>query len=451
MSFLIGILGAVLGIAIGFLIARSKVQQKSLDAARENVELEKEVAVLQSRFETEVRKMAELKEESALRLEEQRRGLECIYQKSLAEQKERFDEISRRLVAEAKNATEAMVKQRQKEFAESGNVTMAQLVNPLKETIAKMEQTMSDTTLKQVEANTSLKDILSQAIDSNTKTRQTADDLIRAFRHDSKVQGDWGERVLEEVLESLGLEKGVHFDVQATLRDANGATLRSEETNSLMRPDVIVHLDSHKDVVVDSKVSMKDFMDYMSAEDPDQRKECLRRHVESLKKHVKELSMKDYSSYVKAPKKTMDFVVMFVPRAAALWTALAEDHMLWRNAFEKNVYIADEQSLYAMLRMVKLTWRQVQQAENQQKVFELANEMLKRVGVFVKQMDAVGKSLENAQGAYNAAMSKFAEKGQSVLTTCRQLERLGAKQDSRNPLPSELAEIEMQGIEADRN
>ena len=223
--------------------------------------------------------------------------------------------------------------------------------------------------------------------------------------------------------------------------------LHSEETGRTMRPDVIVHLDLKKDVIVDSKVSMTAFMDYVACDDIEQRKDLLKKHIESLKKHVKELSQKDYSRYVKAPKKTMDFVIMFVPRSAALWAALNEEPALWRDAMEKNVFIADEQTLYAALRMVKLTWRQIQQAENQQKVFELANEMLSRVGQFVKQMNVIGDSLDKAQKAYKSGMSKFAEKGQSVLTTCRKLEQLGAKQDDKNPLPMEQEAVEMQGIE----
>jgi DNA recombination protein RmuC len=143
----------------------------------------------------------------------------------------------------------------------------------------------------------------------------------------------------------------------------------------------------------------------------------------------------------------MDFVVMFVPRAAALWAALAEDHSLWREAFEKNVYIADEQSLYAMLRMVKMTWRQVQQAQNQQKVFDLANEMLKRVGMFVKNMDEIGTALGKAQEAYGKGMQKLGDRGQSIVVTCRKLELLGAKQDLKNPLPAEIEGIEMQTLE----
>lgn len=458
-SIAIAVLSAVLGIAIGFLMARVKNAQQATSANQAGMELEKQVAVLRSQLEAETRKvaevradddrrLAEVKAESAKLLESTKQELEQRHQNALNEQKVHFDDISKKLVAEAKIATEEMVKLREKQITESGHATMEQLVNPLKETIAKMEKTMNDTTKDQAATNASLKEVLEQSIKSNAATKQTADDLIRAFKHDSKIQGDWGELFLEDLLKSIGLKEGIHFETQATLRDANGNTVRSDATGCLMRPDVIVHLDKAKDVIIDSKVSMKDFMDYVSADDCDQRKELLKKHIESLKKHVKELSQKDYSRYVKPPRKTMEFVIMFVPNSAALWVALKEEPTLWREAMEKNVFIADEQTLYAALRMIKLTWRQIQQAENQQKVFELANEMLSRVGQFVKQMRVIGDSLDKAQKAYKSGMSKFAEKGQSVLTTCRKLEQLGAKQDANSPLPTEQETIEYQQIEA---
>ena len=446
MTIATAVVCAVTGLVIGFLVARVLGARKESKAREMSVELEKQVAVLQSKLEAETRKVAEVREDAAKQLDAMKREMERVHQVSLAEQKARFDEISKRLVAEAQIATEKMLKQRGEELSKTGNATMEQLVNPLKETIAKMEKTMNDTTLQQTAANTSLKEVLKQSIESNAATKSAADDLVRAFKHDSKLQGDWGECVLEELLESLGLQEGIHFETQATLRDAGGNVLHSEETGRTMRPDVIVHLDLKKDVIVDSKVSMTAFMDYVACDDVEQRKDLLRKHIDSLKKHVKELSQKDYSRYVKAPKKTMDFVIMFVPRSAALWAALNEEPALWRDAMEKNVFIADEQTLYAALRMVKLTWRQIQQAENQQKVFELANEMLSRVGQFVKQMNAVGDSLDKAQEAYKKGMAKFADKGQSVLTTCYKLKQLGAKQDDKNPLPTELEAVEMQGI-----
>ena len=431
MTMATAVVCVVAGFVIGFLAACVLGAHREFKARELSVELEKQVAVLQSKLEAETA---------------MKREMERVHQVSLAEQKAHFDDISKRLVAEAQIATEKMLKQRGEELSKTGNATMEQLVNPLKETIAKMEKTMNDTTLQQTAANTSLKEVLKQSIESNAATKSAADDLVRAFKHDSKLQGDWGECVLEELLESLGLQEGIHFETQATLRDAGGNVLYSEETGRTMRPDVIVHLDLKKDVIVDSKVSMTAFMDYVACDDVEQRKTLLKNHIDSLKKHVKELSQKDYSRYVKAPKKTMDFVIMFVPRSAALWAALNEEPALWRDAMEKCVYIADEQTLYAALRIVKLTWRQVQQAQNQQRVFELANELLSRVGMFVKQMNAVGDSLDKAQKAYKSGMSKFADKGQSVLTTCYKLKQLGAKQDDKNPLPTELEAVEMQGI-----
>jgi len=488
MIIAVAIICAALGVSIGYMAARIVLAKRASEEDKSNAGLETEVAVLRSELNAEKAKVAEVrnnaeqqlvasktdadkriaevkedatrqlqqeKEQSAQaiaaereagekRFEKMKQEKDEAHQKAMDELKAHFDDISKRLVAEAKTATEEMLKQRQKDIAESGHATMEQLVNPLKETIAKMEQTMKDSTLKQVETNTSLKDALSQAIDSNAKTKQTADDLIRAFKHDSKIQGDWGECVLEELLASLGLQEGTHFETQAPLRDQNGNIIVAEENGHSMRPDVIVHLDTKKDVIVDSKVSMAAFFEYNRAEDPEKRKDWLKKHIQSLEQHVKELAGKKYENYVKAPRETIDFVIMFVPRADALWRALAEKPSLWREAMEKGVYIADEQTLYAALRIIKLTWRQVQQAQNQQKVFELANEMLKRVGMFVKQMGDVGKALDNAQKAYRNGMSKFAEKGQSVLTTCRQLESLGAKQDKNNPLPTEIEVIEMQ-------
>lgn len=469
---------ALLGVLVGLLLARVKLsgsisdlqaellvaknQAESLadrerlakeDASRQIAEIKSEAegrltlakADAENRL-AELKKEAEervakIKSENAQQLVQAKAEWQELHQKSLEEQRAHFDEISAKLVAEAKNATEAMVKQRQKEIADAGDATIEKFVSPLKETIEKMERTMNDTTLKQTENNTSLKEALQQAMKSNEDTKRTADELVRAFRHDSKVQGDWGEQVLEELLESLGLQKGVHFDVQETLRDASGRVIVAEESGSRMRPDVIVHLDSKKEVIVDSKVSTAAFLSYASEEDPEKRARFLKDHINSLKAHVKELSKKNYSSYVKAPKETMDFVIMFVPRSAALWTALAEEPALWREAMDMNVFIADEQTLYAALRMVKLTWCQIQQAENHQKVYELANEMLNRVGQFVKHMESIGKSLDDAQKAYGKGMAKLSERGQSIVTTCRQLESLGAKQNSKNPISPTLDDV----------
>ena len=202
-----------------------------------------------------------------------------------------------------------------------------------------------------------------------------------------------------------------------------------------MRPDVILHLDQKRDVIIDSKVSLTAFMDYVNAEDEGDRQKYLKAHVDSIQKHVKELAGKDYSSYVKPPKVRMDYVIMFVPNTGALWAAVGAQPDLWRNAMEKNVYIADEQTLFAALRIINMTWTQIAQAQNHEKVYELANEMMDRVGQFMDRYKAIGKALENAGKAYEAGEKKLEPSGQSIIQTCAKLQKLGAKQSTRNPIP----------------
>ena len=202
-----------------------------------------------------------------------------------------------------------------------------------------------------------------------------------------------------------------------------------------MRPDVILHIDHKRDVIIDSKVSLTAFMDYVNADDEETRIKYLKAHIESIQKHIKELSCKDYSSYVRPPKVRMDYVIMFVPNTGALWTAVNAQPDLWRNAMDRNVYIADEQTLFAALRIISMTWTQIAQAQNHEKVYELANEMMDRVGQFMDRYKAIGKSLENASKAYEAADKKLQPSGQSIIQTCVKLQKLGARQSARNPIP----------------
>lgn len=456
MEAIVSIVCALLGLALGFFVAKVRMSQQVESAKAEaqatNESLKGTVANLQADLRIAVNNVEVVKqraaEDAAASIERERIAkadaaqqlaaakaeMRESHQKALEDQQKQFDILSAKLVAEAKVATEAMVKQRQQEISQAGNATIENVVNPLKETIAKMEKTMNDTTLQQTEVNTSLKDALKAAMESNESTKKTADELVRAFRHDRKIQGNWGERVLGELLESLGLKEGIHYDVQKTLLDESGKAIRHAESNGTLIPDVVVHLDDTKDVVVDSKVSMDAFMSYMSEEDVEKRKQYLKAHINSIKEHVKSLSSKDYSSYIVGAKKSMDFVIMFVPRSAALWTAMSEEPSLWRDAMAKNVFIADEQTLYAALRMIKLTWRQIQQAENQKKVFALANEILKRAGLLTEYVESTEKKLKEAVDAFGGVKGKITGGGQSILTCCRNLEKIGAKQDANHPI-----------------
>ena len=458
-TVIVAIVALVLGLIIGILYARAPRQrllaeaevlrQQLTDAQKRAEDSRQHVRELVDTVKSEAQqRLREEKEEwrqaTDERMQEQERrhqeslaAQEHRHEEAIAAQQQRFDETMARVQAQVKSATDDMLRQRQREFSEQSQQGLGQIVTPLRETIDRMKQAMNDSTLKQTELSGQLKANIEQMIRQSEAAQRSAEELTRAFKHGSKVQGDWGERVLSELLQSQGLTQGVHYDVQTYIRDAKD-NIVTDDRGAMMRPDVILHLDQRREVVIDSKVSMKAFMDYVNAETETERDRYLKQHVDSVWSHVKELSVKDYSSYIQPPKVRMDYVIMFVPHSGALWSALNAQPDLWRKAMEKNVFIADEQTLFAALRIISLTWTQIAQAQNHEKVYALAAEMLDRVGQFMKKYQAIGKSLEQAQKAYEEGDRKLQPTGQSILQTSAKLIKLGAKQSDKNPLPQLL-------------
>ena len=460
------ILGVIVGSVIGWMLSRGKQQalvakNEMLQAQLETQKQEAQQMLRDAKEEwssqLEMAKQEAEKRNQTLLVEKEKTYREALEAKDAAcremlagqekrhaeameAQQARFEEIMAKVSAQVKSATDDMLKQRQKEFAESSHENLGQIVNPLRETIDKMKQAMTENTLKQTSMSSEMKANIEHMMRQSAAAQKSAEELTRVFKHGTKVQGDWGETVLDELLEAQGLTRGVHYDVQSVIRDGSGQVIKSEE-GSLMRPDVILHLDLRREVIIDSKVSLTAFIDYVNAETEDERQQYLKAHIESIQKHVKELSVKDYSSYIQPPKVKMDYVIMFVPHTGALWTALNAQPDLWRKAMDKNVFIADEQTLFAALRIINLTWTQITQVQNHEKVYALANEMLDRVGQFMKKYQALGKALDNAKSAYEDGEKKLQPSGQSILQTCGKLLKLGAKQSDRNPLP-QLVDID---------
>ena len=408
------LIGLIAGVLIGNLIARNKRQT-----------LLTQTEVLKAQVENE-----KTQAQAILAAQEVR------HKESMAALQTRFDETLKTMRMQVQTATDNLLKQRQKEFTEQSNTNLGQIVNPLRETIDQMKKAMEDNTLKQTSMSSEMRTHIEHMIRQSLAAQKSTEELTRVFKHGSKVQGDWGETVLDELLEAQGLTRGIHYDTQAVIRNAQGEAVKSDGGNTL-RPDVILHLDQRREVIIDSKVSLTAFMDYVNAENEEERQQYLKAHIASLQNHVKELSAKDYSSYIQPPKVKMDYVIMFVPHTGALWTALNEQPNLWRKAMDKNVFIADEQTLFAALRIINLTWTQIAQAQNHEKVFALANEMLNRVSQFMKKYEAIGKALDNASKAYNEGEKKLLDKGQSIIKTCDKLQKLGAKTSD----PSLLAQM----------
>ena len=454
-SVILVIISAIIGIIIGFLSGKKfgkltsdkecSATQTKLDIIEKELSslkndytlLQKKNSALVSEKNDILRNNEVLQKEITLLKEQNTQALNSQkqhYEGAITEMQKRFDETIEKVTSQVKEATNEMLKERQKEFAESSNQNLGLILNPLKESINEMKVAMDASKTAQTQISSEMKAHMEHMLKQSLETQKSAEELTKVFKHGTKIQGDWGETVLDELLQSQGLTKGIHYDVQAVIKDADGNVVRNEN-GAIMRPDVILHLDTKRELIIDSKVSMTAYIDYVNAENEDDRQKFLKAHIDSIQKHVKELAAKNYADYIKPPKVKIDYVIMFVPHSGALWTALNEQPDLWRKSMEQNVYIADEQTLYAALRIVNMTWSQIQQAQNHEKIFDLANEMLNRLGQFYKEYQEIGKALENAKAAYEQGEKKITTGRQSITKTAQKLISLGAKQSNKNPLP----------------
>lgn len=454
-SVILVIISAIIGIIIGFLSGKKfgkltsdkecSATQTKLDIIEKELSslkndytlLQKKNSALVSEKNDILRNNEVLQKEITLLKEQNTQALNSQkqhYEGAITEMQKRFDETIEKVTSQVKEATNDMLKERQKEFAESSNQNLGLILNPLKDSINEMKVAMDASKTAQTQISSEMKAHMEHMLKQSLETQKSAEELTKVFKHGTKIQGDWGETVLDELLQSQGLTKGIHYDVQAVIKDADGNLVRNEN-GAIMRPDVILHLDTKRELIIDSKVSMTAYIDYVNAENEDDRQKFLKAHIDSIQKHVKELAAKNYADYIKPPKVKIDYVIMFVPHSGALWTALNEQPDLWRKSMEQNVYIADEQTLYAALRIVNMTWSQIQQAQNHEKIFDLANEMLNRLGQFHKEYQEIGKALENAKAAYEQGEKKITTGRQSITKTAQKLISLGAKQSNINPLP----------------
>ena len=340
-----------------------------------------------------------------------------------------FDTQIKALKSELQNTTERLLQQREDSLVKANDVHLNAVLNPLKNEIEGMKKSMVDN----IKTNSENKASLEKAIEDLMKRTQDigndANNLAKALKNESKTQGNWGELILENILEKSGLTEGEHYEKQSAIKDSKGNSVFHDETGSRLIPDIVVHYPDNKDLIIDSKVSLTAFVDYCNAADESEKANALKRHLLSLRNHCKELQKKNYSSYVKSPRVSLDYVVMFVPNESAMQLALYEDATLWRDAFEAGVFITSEQNLLALLRMIQLAWAQVKQARNQQEVFEAVNKLLDRVGEFVKRYEDLGKKMDALRNSYDDTKNKLYTGNHSVVKAAEKLIDMGGKSD----------------------
>jgi DNA recombination protein RmuC len=423
------VIGFVILIIIAIVVTRALVKSRlTAQYHAEAVRLEKDLEHLQSdkeELETELTAVRErIPDQIAQAVAQAEKAKDAVIEAreqahadAMATLKENFTATMEQMKAQVKADTDALLKQRQLEFKESGTEAIGHLLEPFKTRLEDLRKEMSDNSDQHKTSREAIKTDVDNLMKFTAKVSTSAEHLAAAFKYGNKIQGTWGETILEELLSSQGLTKGIHFDVQPTISGAD----------STLRPDVIIHLDRRREVIVDAKVSLSAYVNYVNAATEEDRQRYLKAHIDSIKTHVKELVKKDYASYIKPPKVSAGYVIMFVPNMGALWAALNAEPDLWRRAAEQNVYIADEQSLYGAIRIVQLTWTQVQQAENHEKVFELADEMIGRVDRFLESYESIGKAINALGKAYEEGHKKLEPGGQSIKTTAVKLVKMGAR------------------------
>lgn len=361
-------------------------------------------------------------------------AMEKRHSEAIEAERSRFNETLAKVSAQMKVATDEILKQQQEELKKSNSTNMQQIVDPLKETIQKMETALKENKSTQETSTEAIKEKIATLVSTTMKVSDSAERLSNALTAENKTQGNWGEQKVETLLNAIGLEEGLEYDSQEYLRDANGNIIVSDETTHRMQPDIILHLDETRDLIIDSKVSLNAYVDYTNATDDDTRNLALAAHLKSVRNHVKELAKKNYAAYVKAPRQSVDFVMMFVPVDGALQLALAGDPTLWRDAMNQGVFIVGEQNLYAALRAVQVTWTAIKQNTNNKAICDTAEELLNRVGDFLEKFKDLGTKLEKVNEAY-IAVERKANTGQSVLGSAQKLVKLGAKASTVHPLP----------------
>lgn len=412
---LLFIVGLLIGAGILFIVSQKKVTQLVKDRNR----LFSEVAVRNSEVGLLRTQMAD-----------ERQRMEEMQQKSDEQFAQRLSLVQEQL----KNTTEILLRQRSEELDKTNMAQMGAILTPLREVIKEMKDSMDDNKESFARSTSALGEQLRQMMTVTNSLGSEAEKLSKALQTGPKVQGDFGEMKLRDLLDKFGFSVGLEYDVQYVMRDAKGKVIRNDDTNDSMRPDVVLHYPEEKDVIIDAKASLTAFIGYVNATTDEERSRYLEDHVKSVRKHINELADKQYYRYNMDGRQTLDFVIMFIPNEAAMQAALYKDPDLWSYAFNKKVFVTSEQNLYAVLRMLEIAWIQRRQTENQEKVFGLANLMIDRVGDFIERFEDIGDKVDKLQKSYDSAHTKLTG-NQSMLVPARKLVNMGAKENPKHPLP----------------
>lgn len=400
-----------------------------------------EIDTLQSR-QANLEDEAKANSEANTRYREQISQLQAVLEqeRKVTQEKLALLEQSReQMTLEFKNIANEILEDKSRKFTASNRESIGEILKPLNEKIQLFEKKVDDSyNLESKERHSLTKEIQSLK-ELNARISEDAINLTNALKGENKTQGTWGEVILETILEKSGLVKGREYDTQVSLKAESGARVQ---------PDVVVHLPENKKVIIDSKVSLKSYEAYCSADDPEQRKKYLDLHVQSIQSHVKGLSNKEYQNLLGL--NSLDFVLLFLPIEAAFSVAIQANSELFSTAFDKNIILVGPSTLLATLRTIQNIWRYEQQSQNAVEIATAAGALYDKFVAFAGDLEEIGTRLESTQKSYDKAHNKLTSGKGNLVVRIEKLKQLGAKA-SKKHTDKLISEVDMDAIEQTDN
>jgi DNA recombination protein RmuC len=419
------LLAACAGALITYLISRMK-----------SARLEERISILKDeKEEREARLDAETTR--ANESENKLSTLQAKYQhlsERLAEQKAELSEMQTQFRDEFRNLANDILEEKSKKFTEQNREKLDQLLKPLGEKIQTFQKQVEEAHKEDIKGRSALDQHLKMLQDMNQNLKEEAKNLTKALKGDTKQQGNWGEMILERILEKSGLTKGREYETQVSIRSEDGRN---------QQPDVVVYLPDEKRLVIDSKVSLNAYEEYSSADDPDEQVRAVKRHVTSLRNHIRGLSGKDYAKL--HGSKSPDFILMFIPIESAFGVAMQNTPELYNEAFDKNIIIVSPTTLLATLATIDNVWKQEYQNQNAMEIAKRGGLLYDKFVGFVDNLNEVGQRIEQSQQAYDHAMKQLSTGRGNLVGQAEKLRDLGAS--SSKKLPEDL----LQNSDSNRN
>jgi DNA recombination protein RmuC len=424
MEILYLLIAGIIGLLIGWLLVKntmatkiSSLESQKISAETRSTELEKEKMQLQNESGIANEKLFALNKDLGI----SQSNFENLERK-LIEQKNEVEQLQEKFKTEFKNIANEILDEKSKKFTEQNKENLDRILNPLKENIEKFEKKVNETHETRIKENASLKTQIENLAKLNENISKEANNLTTALKGQTKTQGNWGEMILESILEKSGLVKDREYFVQESFTD---------ETGKRFQPDVLVKLPENKIIVIDAKVSLNAYENYCSAEDETLRKKYFNEHLQSIRNHIKNLSEKNYQNLHQL--QTLDFVLLFVPIEPAFTIATQIDPQLYNFAFEKNIIVVSTSTLFATLRVIASIWRQENQNKNAIEIARQSGALYDKFVGLSEDLIDLGTKMKQAQNHYESSMNKLTTGSGNLVRSTEKIKQLGAKATKQLP------------------